>query len=67
MDRGAWWARVQRVAKSQTRLKLLSTHARRVTTCVYCSEFVPSLAEGHLGCFQDWTSMSQSTSVQPFV
>ena len=27
MDRGAWWALVHKVAKSQTRLKLLSTHA----------------------------------------
>ena len=27
MDRGAWWARVHRVAKSQTRLKQLCTHA----------------------------------------
>ena len=26
MDRGAWWPIVHRVAKSQTRLKLLSTH-----------------------------------------
>ena len=26
MDRGAWWARVHGVAKSQTRLKRLSTH-----------------------------------------
>ena len=26
MDRGAWWATVHRVAKSQTRLKGLSTH-----------------------------------------
>ena len=26
-DRGAWWATVHRVAKSQTRLKQLSTHA----------------------------------------
>ena len=30
MDRGAWWARVHRVAKSGTQLKLLSTHARVV-------------------------------------
>ena len=29
MDRGAWWATVYRVAKSQTRLKLLSTHTHR--------------------------------------
>ena len=28
MDRGAWWATIHRVAKSQTRLKQLSTHAR---------------------------------------
>ena len=27
MDRGAWWAIVYRVEKSQTRLKQLSTHA----------------------------------------
>ena len=27
MDKGAWWATVQGVAKSQTRLKQLSTHA----------------------------------------
>ena len=30
MDREAWWATVHRVAKSQTRLKRLSTHARVV-------------------------------------
>ena len=29
MDRGAWWATVHRVAKSQTWLKWLSTQARR--------------------------------------
>ena len=27
MDRGAWWATVHRVAKSQTRLKQLSMHS----------------------------------------
>ena len=26
IDRGAWWATVHRVAKSQTQLKQLSTH-----------------------------------------
>ena len=30
MDRGVWWTMVRRVAKSQTGLKRLSTHARRV-------------------------------------
>ena len=28
MDRGDWWPTVHRAAKSQTRLKRLSTHAR---------------------------------------
>ena len=28
MDRGAWWAMIHRVAKSQTRLKQLSTYAQ---------------------------------------
>ena len=28
MDRGAWWATVHRVSKSQTQLKRLSTRAR---------------------------------------
>ena len=41
--------------------------AHRASVCMYHSEFVPSLAEGHLGCFQDWASMSQPTSVRPFV
>ena len=27
MDRGAWWATVQRLTESQTQLKRLSTHA----------------------------------------
>ena len=31
MDRGAWWATVYRVTKSQTRLKQLNTHARSLT------------------------------------
>jgi len=29
MDRGAWWATVHGVTKSQTQLKLLSTHAHK--------------------------------------
>ena len=34
MDRGTWWATIHREAKSQTRLKRLSTHAR---SCIlYC-------------------------------
>ena len=34
MDRGAWWAIVHRVAKSQTRLEWLSTHTHTHTYCV---------------------------------
>ena len=37
MDRGAWWATVHRVAKSQKRLKQLSAHACKVTShCHVC-------------------------------
>ena len=39
MDRGAWWAAVHRVAKSQTQLKRLSMHAPTVSNvfsnCTY--------------------------------
>ena len=28
LDRGAWWATVHRVTKSQTRLKRISTHTK---------------------------------------
>ena len=30
VDRGAWWATVQRVTNSQTQLKQLSTHAHNI-------------------------------------
>ena len=33
MDRGAWQDAVHRVAKSQTRLKLLSPHAHHSVNC----------------------------------
>ena len=36
MDRGAWPATVHRVAKSQTQLKLLSIHARKLDANYYC-------------------------------
>ena len=29
-ERGAWWATVHRVSKSQTRLERLSTHTRKI-------------------------------------
>ena len=34
MDRGAWWTTVHRVAKSQTRLKRLSTHTQNFPFCI---------------------------------
>jgi len=33
MDRGAWWATVHRVPKSQTRLKQLSKHSHHFSAC----------------------------------
>ena len=30
MDRGAWWATVHRVTKSQTQLKWLSMHTHKI-------------------------------------
>ena len=38
MDRGAWWATVHRVAKSQTRLKWLNTHTHSVCVGVCSNE-----------------------------
>ena len=32
MDKGAWWATVHRMSKSQTQLKRVSTHAKRPTS-----------------------------------
>ena len=41
MDRGAWWATVYRVTKSQTWLKQLSTCAHNVSYLFYPQQFVP--------------------------
>ena len=55
MDRGAWWAPVHRVTKSQTQLKWLSMHA-----CIYvyihthtqtCISRLHSSVDGHFCCF----------------
>ena len=40
MDRGAWWATLQSVLKSWTRLKQLSTHACIFRTTIFKSESV---------------------------
>ena len=59
LDRGAWRATVRRVAKRQTRLKLLST------AHIYTILFVYSTAAGHLGCF--YLSAVVSSAVQVFI
>ena len=41
MDRAAWWATVHGITKSQTQLKRLSTHARRLWSLFY--KVVPRL------------------------
>ena len=44
MDRGAWWATVHRVVKSQTRLKRLSMHlCKTLHSCLSRWEFIPIL------------------------
>ena len=48
MDRGAWWATVHRVIKSQTRLKRLSKQAYiHVCVCIWCLslEWAPLVAQ----------------------
>jgi len=47
MDKGAWWATVHEVTKSQTRLKGLSTHTRGTTSPVQFSS-VQSLSRVRL-------------------
>ena len=37
MDRGAWWATVHVVAKNQTQLKQLGTHAHVYVKCLLMS------------------------------
>ena len=54
MDRGAWWATVHRVVKSQSRLKRLSTHAR-------------SHLDGEMGEERDGTSLGPQTDFSGFM
>ena len=57
VDRGAWRAAVHRIAKSQTLLKWLSTHARRVSLGVggFGEVIRGTVSEGHP---RGWTSRS---------
>ena len=50
MDRGAWWATVHRVAKSWTRLKLLSTHMHIYMLRSGTSECDLTWDQGHSIC-----------------
>ena len=65
MDRGAWWATVHRVAKSQTWLKRLSTHAQgeflglSLPQKELCPDF---LGVNHpAATLQSWSSMWKHT------
>ena len=49
MDRGAWWATVHGVAKSQTQLNEQSTHD--IPLCMYHVFLIHSSVDRHLGCF----------------
>ena len=53
MDRGAWWAAVHGIAKSQTRLKRLSTHTHISSPSLlsYCGSFFTSLFMENLFCY----------------
>ena len=52
MDRGAWWAAVHRVAKSQTRLKRLSMHAcKHVQFCSFLELHFFNIWKGLEGIF----------------
>ena len=50
MDRGAWWATVHRVAKSQTQLKQFSVYAEKASQRrqVYKSELETPVAGGRV-------------------
>ena len=48
MDRGAWWARVHRVAKSQIKLKRFSTHTQTSPVLLICVTPAPIHSESLL-------------------
>ena len=58
MDRGAWWATVQRVAESQTWLKRLRTHAhwKRTESPLDCKEIKLINPKGN----QHWISIGRT-------
>ena len=61
MDRGAWWAIVHRVAKSQTRLKQLSMHTYRyIYTLLFFLKFITE--ESGFIISSDYCSYNRLTS-----
>ena len=65
IDRGVWWAAVQRVTKSWTRLKQLRTHAHKGTHLV---DSFRTMGGGHLekvtsGWLAHWTCMRLTLSL----
>ena len=70
MDRGAWWATVHRVTKSQTQLKQLSTRThssqdrvQSVTHC--CNRKSPARMEFHLDFYRALASLVAQTVRNP--
>ena len=61
MDRGAWWTMSHRVAKSQRRLKQLST-ARPEYLKVKVAQSCPTLMRAH-GLYSPWNCQGQNTGV----
>ena len=51
IDRGAWWARVHRVANSWTRLKQLSTHKCMQSVLSYTPSRASAVIKGRTGDF----------------
>ena len=51
IDRGAWWARVHRVANSWTRLKQLSTHKCMQSVFSYTPSRASAVIKGRTGDF----------------
>ena len=62
VDRGAWWAAVCRVAKSQIKLKQISTQRHRQTnTYTHHILCIHSCIDGSLHCFQVLAIISKAT------
>ena len=58
MDRGAWWATVHGVAKSQTRLKQFNTHTRTVARGQNASVQIKGIIIWNgIKCYVSWKAL----------